>query len=128
MLYKLSRIKQIKIHGKKLMRKTNKQPPPPPPPKRKKKRKEKKKLFLAKYAWVSPFNISLYHLVVCHTRVLGPVHFVIFINDLIPDTVNSLCQMYADDTKALAEVEKESVAKLRQDLDILVEWADCWQL
>ena len=84
--------------------------------------------FLAKSAWASPFNISLYHLIVCHTRVLGPVLFVIFINDLIPDTVNSLCQMYAEDTKALAEVEKESVDKLQQDLDMLVEWADCWQL
>ena len=30
--------------------------------------------------------------------VLGSVLFVIFINDL-PDIVNSLCQMYADDTK-----------------------------
>ena len=89
---------------------------------------EKSCVFLAKSAWASPFNISLYHLIVCQTRVLGPVLFVIFINDLIPDIVNSLCQMYADDTKALAEVEKESVAKLRQDLDILVEWADCWQL
>ena len=58
---------------------------------------------------------------------LGPVLFVIFINDL-PDIVNSLCQMYADDTKVLAEVDKESVAKLQHDLDMLVEWADCWHL
>ena len=36
--------------------------------------------------------------------------------------------MYADDMKVLAEVEKENVAKLQQDLDMLVEWADCWQL
>ena len=50
--------------------------------------------------------------------VLGPVLFVIFINDL-HDTVNSLCQMYADDTKDFAEVDKENVAKLQQDLDML---------
>jgi len=36
--------------------------------------------------------------------------------------------MYAEDTKAFAEVKKESVDKLQQDLDMLVEWADCWQL
>ena len=59
--------------------------------------------------------------------VLGPVLFVIFINDL-PNIVNSLCQMYADDTKVFVKVEKESIAKLQQDLDMLVEWADCWQL
>ena len=59
--------------------------------------------------------------------VLGPVLFVVSINDL-PDIVNSLCQMYADDVKVVAEVEKESVAKLQQDLDMLVEWADLWQL
>ena len=39
-----------------------------------------------------------------------------------------MCQIYADDMKVLAEVEKESVAKLQQDFDMLVEWADCWQL
>ena len=59
--------------------------------------------------------------------LLRPVRFAIFINDL-PDIVNSLCQMYADDVKVVAEVEKESVAKLQQDLDMLVEWADLWQL
>ena len=42
--------------------------------------------------------------------VLGPVLFVVFIKEL-PDVVNSTCQMYADDTKVFAEVEKESVAK-----------------
>ena len=31
-------------------------------------------------------------------------------------------------TEVFAEVEKESVAKSQQDLDMLVEWADCWQL
>ena len=36
--------------------------------------------------------------------------------------------MYADDMKVFAEVEMEIVAKLQQDLDMLVEWADCWQL
>ena len=34
-----------------------------------------------------------------------------FISDL-PNTVNNLCQMYADDTKVFAKVGKRSVAKL----------------
>ena len=59
--------------------------------------------------------------------VLGPVLFIVFISNL-PDVVNSKRQMYADDTKVFAEVEKESVAKLQQNLDSLTDWADCWQL
>jgi hypothetical protein len=60
--------------------------------------------------------------------VLGPVLFVIFINDL-PDVVNSLCSMYADDTKiyGTAETEDDSVI-IQKDLDNLVDWADKWQL
>ena len=59
--------------------------------------------------------------------LFGPVLFVIFINDL-PNIVKSLWQMYADDTKVFVKVEKGSIAKLQQDFDMLVEWADCWQL
>ena len=35
--------------------------------------------------------------------------------------------MYADDTKVFTEVEKESVAKLQQDLDSLTHYEDCRQ-
>ena len=59
--------------------------------------------------------------------VLGPVPFIVFINDL-PDLVNSVCQKYADDTRVFADAEKESVAKLQQDSDSVTDWADCWQL
>jgi hypothetical protein len=60
--------------------------------------------------------------------VLGPVLFVIFINDL-PDVVDSLCEMYADDTKLFDRVDSlEGVKKIQKDLDNLVTWADQWQL
>ena len=59
--------------------------------------------------------------------VLGAVLFVVFVNDL-PDIMSSLGQMYADNIKVFAEVEKQSVAKLEQDLDGLLDCANRWQL
>jgi hypothetical protein len=60
--------------------------------------------------------------------VLGPVLFVLFINDL-PDTVESLCSMYADDTKIYNRVNTSDDHKvLQKDLDTLVEWAQKWQM
>ncbi|KAK3790961.1 hypothetical protein RRG08_039822 [Elysia crispata] len=60
--------------------------------------------------------------------ILGPVLFVIFINDL-PDVLNSWCQMYADDTKVSTTVDSKKESQvLQKDIDRLVEWADRWQL
>lgn len=60
--------------------------------------------------------------------VLGPVCFVIFINDL-PEVVSSLCHMYADDTKIHAPTDTvEDSLVIQKDLDNLVDWADKWQL
>ena len=38
--------------------------------------------------------------------VLGPLLFVIYINDL-PDGLENVFKMYADDSKVIAEVEEE---------------------
>ena len=60
--------------------------------------------------------------------VLGPVLFVIFINDM-PEVVDSICQMYADDTKIFYPVDsKQSGEQLQQDLDNLMKWSHKWQL
>ena len=48
---------------------------------------------------------------------LEPVLSVIFIKDL-PDIVNSLCHMYADDTNVFGKVDKKSAAKLQKDLTV----------
>ena len=60
--------------------------------------------------------------------VLGPVLFVLFINDL-PEVVENTCSMYADDTKIYAPIRNDGdVTALQMDLDNLVCWADTWQL
>ena len=60
--------------------------------------------------------------------VLGPVLFLIYINDL-PDQLSSKCKIFADDTKlygvADTEVERNT---LQEDLKKLEEWSETWQM
>jgi hypothetical protein len=60
--------------------------------------------------------------------VLGPILFIIFINDL-PNMISSMVMMFADDTKVFTQVQSEDdCAKLQDDLDKLGEWSNQWQL
>ena len=60
--------------------------------------------------------------------VLGPTLFVIFINDM-PEIVESMCQLFADDAKIFRNVSsREDCIKLQNDLDKLTEWSARWQL
>ena len=60
--------------------------------------------------------------------VLGPLLFVIYINDL-PDIVNSNIYLFADDTKVVRKVTTEEDAKtLQQDLGKLEAWSHKWLL
>ena len=60
--------------------------------------------------------------------VLGPILFVIYINDLL-DHVTSHGLMFADDTKIFRRIASYNDAKeLQADIAKLEEWSDTWQL
>ena len=62
--------------------------------------------------------------------ILGPVLFIIYINDLV-DYCNSGSEMFlfADDAKIFSYVKhKEDGKQLQQDLDKFKEWMDMWLL
>ena len=62
--------------------------------------------------------------------VLGPILFVIFINDM-PEAVKSMCQLFADDAKLFRNVnlrEESNIALLQTDIDALTNWSKKWQL
>ena len=60
--------------------------------------------------------------------VLGPLLFLIYINDL-PDDINSTIYMYADDTKLYREIKSpDDHLILQDDLTKLCKWSKKWLL
>ena len=60
--------------------------------------------------------------------VLGPLLFVIFINDINEGLVNRIWK-FADDTKVLGRVSSQKeISDLREDVKKLVEWSLKWQM
>ena len=61
--------------------------------------------------------------------VLGPVLFIIFVNDL-PDILNTCsCSIFADDTKIQAKVNSSDEAdKIQEDLNELSKWCKEWKM
>jgi hypothetical protein len=58
--------------------------------------------------------------------VLGPILFIIFINE-ISELLISLNELYADDTKLMREIKSDSdVSILQGDIDKIVEWTRKW--
>jgi hypothetical protein len=65
---------------------------------------------------------------VAQGSVLGPLLFVIFINDM-PELTQNLCELFADDSKILAQIKNTSDQILVQDdLDKLVKWSQDWNM
>ena len=60
--------------------------------------------------------------------VLGPILFVIYINDLDSDLVSKIGK-FVDDTKMYKNVNcTEDAEILRNDLSVLDEWSKKWQM
>ena len=53
--------------------------------------------------------------------VLGPLLFVLYINDL-PEAIASTIKPYADDSKAISSDDLESRNQLQDDLDLVSDW------
>ena len=61
--------------------------------------------------------------------VLGPLLFLIYINDL-PDGITSICKIFADDTSLSSKVfdVNKSVNELNSDLERINQWAYQWKM
>jgi hypothetical protein len=62
--------------------------------------------------------------------VLGPILFIIYINDVCDIIVgNTTCKLYADDIKLYASVDFNGISHdLHASLDNLILWSNKWQL
>ena len=56
--------------------------------------------------------------------VLGPLLFLIYINDL-PDEITSSCKIFADDTSLFSKIENKSYSnfQINKDLETISKWA-----
>jgi hypothetical protein len=60
--------------------------------------------------------------------VIGPLLFVIYINDL-PEEVHTTVKIFADDTKLFTDISRDQMAQeLQNDIHRLDKWAEKWQL
>ena len=58
--------------------------------------------------------------------MLGPMLFILFVNDL-PDVIKNTCKLYADDCKILATVRNaHDAAILQRDINEVIGWCDDW--
>ncbi len=59
--------------------------------------------------------------------ILGPLFFLIFINDIV-DEIDASVKLFADDTSLYLEIDNavESAEKLNRDIDRIHQWSEKW--
>ena len=60
--------------------------------------------------------------------VLGPILFVIFINDMPEEVKFNVCKLFADDCKLFGVVDKLEANTMQNDLNSIRDWSNRWQL
>ena len=63
-----------------------------------------------------------------HGSILGPLFFLIYINDLT-DGISSIVKLFADDTSLFSIVQNKnnSSSQVNNDLDKISDWAYTWK-
>ena len=60
--------------------------------------------------------------------VLGPLLFIIFINNM-PQGLHHPCRLFANDTKVIATIRNtQDIIFLQNNIDRLSQWASTWEL
>ena len=61
--------------------------------------------------------------------ILGPLMFIIYMNDLIPELTSEV-RLYADDVSIFQEVEdrKLAISKMNENLETVSNWAELWHV
>jgi hypothetical protein len=60
--------------------------------------------------------------------VIGPLLFIIYINDL-PDKIKSKCRLFADDSLLYRKIKSErDKQELQLDLEEVINWCNAWQM
>ena len=60
--------------------------------------------------------------------VIGPILFVIFINDMPEQVIHNFCKLFADDCKLFGPVNASGENLVQSDLAKLEQWSKIWQL
>ena len=66
---------------------------------------------------------------VLQESILGPLLFLVYVNDILPATIPSSLFLFADDSEYVRSIKcSEDCSLFQNDLDILTELSQHWKL